>query len=386
MKVLFLLHTSGNREGSSIAALAIIKQLIIRGYEVMAVLPSAGELAGDLQKVGAKTEILYFNAATWPVHYNLKTALTVPKRLIVRLWTNHFAERKLQRIVELFQPNVIHSNTGVLRVGYYVAKKERIPHVWHIRETEEGSHSYHYPSRAYQKHLLESNAFNIAITRIVKDDYCLKDANTKVIYDGVFEQSYKPRPRMSKSNYFLSVGRVDVTKGFDWVVKAFLLVAEKYPDYELWIAGKDDLPFGKQLKKQLNGIENSNRIKFLGIRNDVYELMAQAQAVIVASHMEGFGFVTVEAMLNNTIVIGRNIGGTKEQFDNGLELEGKEIGLRFDTIEELEEHIGNLCELGQEPYKEMIEAAQRVVRRLYTIESNVDQIEQVYKNVTECNL
>lgn len=384
MRILFLLHTAGNREGSSIAALSIISQLINRGHDVMAVLPFEGGLVEDLKRVGAKVEIMYFEAALWPIHFNLKTTLTAPKRLIVRLWKNHFAERKLLSIVKSFHSDVIHSNTGVLRIGYYVAKKEHIPHVWHIRETEEGNHCYHYPTCSFQKHLLDGNTFNISITRIVKDYYHLNDANSKVIYDGVFEQSYQAIPLLSKSKYFLFVGRVADSKGADWVVKAFLHVAEKYPEYELWLAGKDDMPFGKQLKKQLEGKENANRIKFLGIRNDVYELMARAQALIVASPLEGFGFITVEAMLNNTIVIGRNTGGTKEQFDNGLQLEGKEIGLRFDTIEELESHISNICESGQEPFEDMIRAAQRVVRGLYTIEGNVDQIEQVYKNVTNC--
>jgi len=383
MKILFILHTSGVSEGSSIAALAIIRHLVKRGHEVMAVLPFTGALVDALQKVGAKTEIISFSGAIWPVHYNIKTTLTVPKRLIVRLWENHYSEKKLQRLVESFQPDILHSNTGVLRIGYYVAKKMNIPHVWHIRETEDGNHCYHYPNSSFQKRLLDSNSFNIAITRMVKEYYNLKDNNSKVVYDGVFEQSYRLQHAVPKKNYFLVVGRVCETKGTDWAVKAFLNIANRYSDYELWLAGKDDLQFGKALKGQLQDIENGNRIKFLGIRHDVYELMAQAQAVIVASPLEGFGFIAVEAMINNTIVIGRDTGGTKEQFDNGLKLEGKEIGLRFDTIDELTMRMEQICKNGQESYTAMIGAAQRVVRQLYTIEGNVDQIEQIYKEITK---
>lgn len=385
MKILFLLHTSGNCEGSSIAALAIIKQLILRGYEVLAVLPFIGALVDDLKNVGAKTEILHYKNAIWPEHYNIKTTLTVPKRFIVRLWVNHFAERKLRRIVASFQPDVIHSNTGVLRIGYYVAKKMNIPHVWHIRETETGNNVYHYPNVSFQKRLLNKNTFNIAITQMVKNYYDLDDANTMVVYDGVFEKSYKAPLDVTKKKYFLFVGRVNETKGADWAIKAFLNVAGKYPDYELWLAGKDDFQFSKEIKKHLKEVDNGNRVKFLGARQDVYHLMVQAQAVIVASPLEAFGFITVEAMINNAIVIGRNTAGTREQLDNGLKIEGKEIGLRFDTLKDLTKHIEQICKQGIKPYSTMVDAAQRVVRQLYTIEGNVDQIEHIYEKVTKLN-
>jgi glycosyltransferase involved in cell wall biosynthesis len=355
----------------------------MRGYEVLAVLPFRGPLVEDLQKVGAKTEILNFKNAIWPERYNIKTTLTVPKRLIIRLWVNHFAERKLRRIVESFQPDVIHSNTGVLRIGYYVAKKMNIPHVWHIRETETGNNVYHYPNVSYQKRLLNNNTFNIAITQNVKNYYCLNDDNTMVVYDGVFEKSYKAPLDVMKKKYFLFVGRVSETKGADWAIKAFLNVARKYPEYELWLAGRDDFQFSKEIKSHLKEVDNGNRIKFLGARQDVYQLMAQAQAVIVASLLEAFGFITVEAMINNAIVIGRNTAGTREQFENGLKIEGREIGLRFESIDELSNHIEQICKYGCEPYKAMNEAAQRVVRKLYTIEGNVDQIEQIYNAVVK---
>lgn len=57
--------------------------------------------------------------------------------------------------------------------------------------------------------------------------------------------------------------------------------------------------------------------------------MSKAQALIVASRFEGFGFITTEAMWNDCLVIGKNIAGTKEQFDNGVAETGHEIGLRF---------------------------------------------------------
>ena len=55
-----------------------------------------------------------------------------------------------------------------------------------------------------------------------------------------------------------------------------------------------------------------DNVKFLGIRKDIYSLMKNAMALVVSSPSEGFGFITVEAMLNGCLVIGRNTAGTKE--------------------------------------------------------------------------
>ena len=61
--------------------------------------------------------------------------------------------------------------------------------------------------------------------------------------------------------------------------------------------------------------------------------------LIVPSKCEGFGLVTVEGMLNGSLVVGKDTGGTKEQFDNGKSFCGKEIGLRYNTEKDYENKI-----------------------------------------------
>ena len=103
--------------------------------------------------------------------------------------------------------------------------------------------------------------------------------------------------------------------------------------------------------------------------------MSHAQALVVASHFEGFGFTTVESMINKTIVIGRNTSGTKEQFDIGLNLTGQEIGFRFSNIEQLEKQ---LCNVVEKDYTILIQNAYKVASELYTVEKCVDSINKLY--------
>jgi len=378
MRILFLLHSSGVAEGSSIAVLSIMRLLVEKGYNVLAVCPEQGELIDAMKEYGIETSIIRYAGATYPKIYTIKSFLSWPKRFYELLWYNHTAEKKLTCLVKQFKPDIIHTNVGVLRVGFYVAKKLGILHVWHIRETEKGLLFHHYPYRGFQEKLLINNDFNIAITENVKHYYHLTNDNTKVVYDGVFSLAYIPKTTDKKDNYFLFVGRILESKGADWAVDAFLKIAEQYLDVELWLAGPVNSPFAKSLINGLKDNSNYSRIKFLGPRSDIYDLMSRAKALLVSSVLEGFGFITVEAMLNKTIVIGRNTGGTKEQFDNGILITGHEIALRFDTVSEMAQHMSDVCKNGQKPYKKMIESAQQVVLQKYNAENNADQIENVY--------
>ena len=66
--------------------------------------------------------------------------------------------------------------------------------------------------------------------------------------------------------------------------------------------------------------------------------------LIVPSIFEGFGFITAEGMANGCVVLGRNTAGTKEQFDNGVKMTGKEIGVRFIDDNEMLQIKRNLSE------------------------------------------
>lgn len=381
MKILYLLHSSGVSEGSSIAVISIIKEMQKKGHLIFAVCPKQGPLVEILKELNVKVFFIRYANMLYPKVVTIKSFFSWPMRLLVILWNNHLAERSLKKLVKDIQPDIIHTNVGVLMVGLYVAKKMGIPHVWHIRETDDGLGFNHFPCRKFQRKALISNDINIAITESVRQHYLLTSNNTKVIYDGVFSTNYHTQNVTMKSNYFLFVGRVLESKGADWAVESFFKVARQHPDMELWLAGSDNNKFANSLKTKVNNSSYNKRVKFLGQRNDIYELMAHAQAVLVPSVMEGFGFITVEAMVNKTLVIGRNSGGTKEQFDNGLKITGHEIGLRCESIDDMTEHMLDVCKYGQSYYDEMISSAYMVVQKLYTIEHNADQIEKIYNQI-----
>jgi glycosyltransferase involved in cell wall biosynthesis len=87
----------------------------------------------------------------------------------------------------------------------------------------------------------------------------------------------------------LAVGRLHVTKGFDWLLKA---LAETRC-VELWIAG--DGPRRRQLERLATDLGVAPRVAFLGWRDDVPALMAHADLLVCPSLHEPLGNVVIEA-------------------------------------------------------------------------------------------
>lgn len=106
--------------------------------------------------------------------------------------------------------------------------------------------------------------------------------------------------------YFLFVGRLVKLKGLQTLIEAF----RHYPQADLVVAG--DGPLGSELRRLAEGME---QVRFLGrVHPDRLQgLYRGAIAVLMSSLVyETFGFVTLEALGQQTPVIGRDLGAVGE--------------------------------------------------------------------------
>jgi len=378
MKVLYLTH-SESIQGAGIALLNIVRGMVSHGIECVVIVPFHGEMEKNLVNIGVKCYISRCYNAIYPQLKGWMDYVLWPYRLGRTILTNAIAKRRLLRIVDIEHPDIIHTNTGVVRFGASVALKKSIPHVWHIREFQTRDF-FGVPlggeKKVQQLYHSQSNHC-VAITKSVFEHFSLSEPKDHVVYDGVFSKDVLIPQKYENKRYLLFVGSLQRGKGIYDALLAFDSVAKQIPRHELWIAGNDYI----DINKEILNLKNASQVKYLGFRSDVYELMANATAVLVPSYYEGFGFITAEAMLNKTIVIGRDVAGTKEQFDNGLNSTGKEIGIRFHNMEELSRAILNVCIKPYTAFQEMTDNAYKVVMENYTIEKNTEKILAIYEQL-----
>jgi L-malate glycosyltransferase len=370
-------------QGSGKALLNIMSQMIFNGVDIFLVLPKEeGTLYEKVieQKINHSVQPLVF--WIWPRIKTIRDFILLPYRLVKLLHLSLSSYKGLISITQEFQPDIIHTNVGVIHIGHFVSKRLKIPHVWHIREYQDLFFGWKpFPSEnRFLSLLRKPNNYPIAITQGVFNHHKLNsNSNSKVIYDGVFDTTNIPEIKLNKKKYFLFVGLVSEGKGTKEAIAAFLQLAGTYPEIELWIAGGGDEKYINSLKQIIHEANCYDRIMFLGHRTDVNELMSDATAMIVSSKFEGFGFITAEAMFNGCLVIGRNAAGTKEQFDNGLIMQGQEIGLRYDTMQELSNAMRRICNEGVDKYFPMMKRAQESAVSLYSSQLNTDNIYKLYR-------
>lgn len=383
IKIIYVIYTFVP-DGSSIALLNLLDGLIEKNISPMIIMSKKGSLCVELEKRNIPYQIVPYLFARYYRFYNIfKDIIFFIPLLCYMLLLNKKAKNSLVRIVKEFNPDIIHTNIGPSNIGYKVAKQLGILHIWHIREFQGCHFSMRpFPSLNKLKKMLLTS-YTIAISHEISNFFALSN-KSKVIYDGVSKQS-QLRFSIPKSNYFLFVGQITKTKGIEQLLSAYIEFAKENKEYELYIVGAGKNNYISTLTKIIMNAGLNKRVTFLGSRRDVFELMAKATAVIVPSFFEGFGLVVAEAMFNGCLVIGNDITGTKEQFDNGFKLHGEEIAIRYSGHNELVAAMQDVANNGIEHYFPMIKRAQETVSSLYTQERNVNEIFTFYNEILDNN-
>lgn len=370
-------------DGSGKALLNIVQGLSKRrDFQSYIVLPSLScDLAKRLQEAGAICFELKIPRAIYPSYNKIKDIIRFPYFLIKLAFLSIISYKKLCKIVKDVSPDIVHTNTGVIHVGFFVARKLKIKHVWHIREFQDLDFGMKFfPSkRFFIRLLLSKNNTCVFVSETIREHF-LPKSGSAVIYDGVLDGT-NPIPAICpKENYFLFVGNLGDGKGVMSAVSAFLRFSEYNKLFKLKIAG-----LGDNYEKIKQVSMKCPQIELLGFRNDIADLMSRATALLAPSRSEGFGFITVEAMYNGCWVIGKDSAGIKEQFNNIFNVSGIDIGTRIKNNDELLEAMNDIAAKNQSILLNKLQQAQLIVSTLYSIEGNVNNIINIYNSLQNCS-
>lgn len=383
MNILYISHT--NYPGGATSALvSIVKGMINKGHKVYVVVNNHD---GPLTFMLGETDATILRAPLSDTVYERKTSvIRWLKRMFFRICDWQKSGKLIRKYISDYNIDIVHTNVGPLNIALRQCKRVGVPHVWHHREYFDkcDGTSFFPNNEIFYKIIKEKGNYNICITKQIRD-YLHLGENTPVIFDGVFNQSELNCKRVcAKENYILFVGRIEENKGVDSLLYVWNAFHRKHTDYKLKIAGSIDSSssYYKRCISIISSNNISDSVELLGHRTDVYALMASAKALVVTSLYEGFGFITVEGMLNKTLTICRNTSGTKEQLDNGHIWTGGEIGLRFNNNDELLECLYKAVEEDCSDY--IMRATQAISH--YTTEENIERIESYYRQIVAKNI
>lgn len=217
-------------------------------------------------------------------------------------------------------------------------------------------------------------------------------SRTTVIYPGVEEREADPeaaRRRLHASHSVAPdakivslVGRLHPSKGHEELIVVARSLIELRPDLVFLMIGGDDPSqpgYRSLLQQQVAETRLDRSVLFLGYREDVAELIAASDALVVPSVVgsrgtgkEGFGLVAVEAMLAGTVVVAYAHGALPEVMgDTGISVPPGDRRALSEAI--LEACIG-------ENRAQMVEAARRRAAR-FTPHASAEATMNLYLEV-----
>jgi glycosyltransferase involved in cell wall biosynthesis len=139
-----------------------------------------------------------------------------------------------------------------------------------------------------------------------------------VIYNGIapLDRAATTRPLEFRSDgmNLVAVGRLEPVKGLDVAIRALTLAAMP-SSVRLYCVGSG--PELERLTSLARELGVTARVSFLGFRDNVYDYVAHADALLMPSRHEGLPYTLLEALSLGTPVIASRVGGLAEVLTGG---------------------------------------------------------------------
>ncbi len=306
MRILFL-STSMGMGGADKQLLSAAEALRSRGHEVRIVsLVSLGPMGLESRRMGIPTESL-----------EMPRGVPDPRGML-----------RLIRLVRGWKPDVLHSH--MIHANLMArALRLLVPvpvMVATIHSLYEGGPlwmaAYRLSNRLVDGITIVSQA---AADRFVNDGIVPREL-LRVVPNGVDLdrfQNLSPNARASSrvalgledKFAWLAVGRFEIAKDYPTMLQAFARVVEQQPRAVLLLVGRGSLQgAAESLVRQL-GLETS--VRFLGVRQDIPELMSAADGYLMSSAWEGMPMVLLEAAAAGLPIVTTRVGGNHELVQEG---------------------------------------------------------------------
>ncbi len=231
--------------------------------------------------------------------------------------------KRIAIVLKDFSIDIVHvfTSTGKLwgRLGAIKAKTK------YIISTEESLFRNTFIDRFLERKLSSKTNLIIAnsyASMVSASKYTkIKSNKYKVIHNGIDLDPFINANNLNILNkgqdefIIICVARLDPRKGINLLIDSFKNICKNI-NTRLVIVG--DGVQEKELKSQVNSLSLDEKVQFLGNRNDVFNLLKEADLFILPSLEEGFGNSIIEAMASGVCVIASNVGGIPEIIEHGV--------------------------------------------------------------------
>lgn len=173
---------------------------------------------------------------------------------------------------------------------------------------------------------------------------------------------------------FVSAGRLVELKNLTHALDILDWLGKEVPDFEYWIAGEG--PMLGKLRERTGRGTLAGRVRFLGFRTDVPNLMSAADFFLLPSRHEGISMALLEAMGHSLIPVVTPYRGHDDVVLNGE----NGIVVPFEDSHAGAERLARVV-LNQAKREDMAREALRTVQKRFTASRAARRIESIYERL-----
>jgi glycosyltransferase involved in cell wall biosynthesis len=368
MRVMFL-STSMGMGGADKQLLSAAQLMQAQGHDVCIVsLTELGPMGLEARSQGIRTESL-----------DMRRGVPDPRGLI-----------RLIRLVRAWRPDVLHSHMVHANLMARVVRLfARIPvMVSTIHNIYEGGPlwmaAYRISNGLVDHMTIISEA---AADRFVKERIVPRELLT-CVPNGVDTERFRqvaPGTRAALRSsigvedhefVWLAVGRFELAKDYPNMLRAFAQVRQRESRAVLLLVGHGSLQVETESLAQSLGL--GDRVRFLGVRSDVPEIMASGDGYVMSSAWEGMPIALLEAAAAGLPIVATRVGGNHEVVRDGES--GYLVPPR--DHEALGQAMLRLMQQAPEERRAMGERGREHVRVHYGLGRVVERWEDLYRQVS----
>ena len=305
MKI-FILSTSMGMGGADQQILILAQAMQARGHEVRIVaLAPLGAMGLEAQRAGIPTESL-----------DLQRNLGIVPRFF-----------RLVRMIRAWRPDVLHSHMVHANLMARAARPlAPVPAlVSTIHSINDGGAlrmaAYRLTSGLVDRFTIISQ---LAAQRYVAIG-AVPENRLQVVPNAVDTARFKRLPHardairrqlgMGDEFVWLAVGRFEPAKDYPTMIAAFARLAAQRPRSQLLLVGEGSLKGEVEGWVRQEGLEG--RVRLLGVRRDIPELLSAADGYVLSSAWEGMPVALLEAAAAELPVVATRVGGVPEVVGDG---------------------------------------------------------------------
>ena len=263
--------------------------------------------------------------------------------------------RWVEEIVRENSYEVIHINTDTAYIAaayIYAAKKGGIKHIFvhsHCTQVDDNNIVSRIIKTSLHKfcmHYVCNNSETYLACSKLAGNWMFGKKNVdsskyQTIYNGVKvepylysekdRKDYREKMRLEGKYVIGNVGRFSYQKNHEFLVKVFAQISKADHDAVLVIVGTGELE--NEVREQVKALNISDKVLFLGTRNDVPALLSMFDVLVMTSRFEGLPVTMVEAqMADLPCVVSGNITGEAQFIESVDYIDGFEVNQWISTI------------------------------------------------------